>query len=567
MREKSKKDVLAFIVSSFTVFAIFALVNISWAEISVKTESTDAFASDRVIVKFRDGAALDNQNVLLDSLGLSLQQTLEYVGGISIVEVVSGDKSIEEIVEELNTSSIVEYAEPDHFYQIQLTPNDPSYSLLWGLHNTGQTGGTADADIDAPEAWDITTGDSDVVVAVCDTGIDYTHPDLLANRWINPGEVVNGFDDDGNGYIDDIYGIDAYNGDSDPWDDHSHGTHVSGTIGAHGNNGTGVVGVNWNVKIMALKMCSGGGSCSSSAAVTTLNYAIMMKQTKGINIILTSNSWGGGSYNQALKDAIEASGDAGMLFVAAAGNGYGNNNDTYPHYPSSYDSPNIIAVASTNHNDGLATHSNYGPTSVDLAAPGESIYSTVPVGSYGYKTGTSMATPHVSGAAALVKAVNPGLDWSGLKACILDNVDPLSSLVGRVLTEGRLNAYNSVSNCQPIECDYCLTDSYGYDWCLEVIGTNSKAYYLAGTVDVGSYTIDAISTYVYNGTVLNMTALGGTSWGDFNYNTRFTTSTHAQGNWVDESGGHGSVGVNLVDCGTAAAVEPEQAGPKPGMSR
>ena len=410
MKEKRKKGGLAFIISFFIVIAIFALANVSWAEISVKTESTDAFASDRVIVKFRDGAALDNQNVLLDSLGLSLQETLEYVGGISIVEVVSGDKSIEEIVEELNTSSIVEYAEPDHFYQIQLTPNDPSYSLLWGLHNTGQTGGTADADIDAPEAWDITTGDSDVVVAVCDTGIDYTHPDLLANRWINPGEVRSmSIDDDGNGYIDDIYGIDAYNGDSDPWDDHSHGTHVSGTIGAHGNNGTGVVGVNWNVKIMALKMCSGGGACTSSAAITTLNYAIMMKQSYGINIILTSNSWGGGSYNQALKDAIEASGAAGMLFVAAAGNGYGNN-DIYPRYPSSYDSPNIIAVASTNHYDGLAAHSNYGPTSVDLAAPGENIYSTVP-GGYGYMSGTSMATPMFQEQQRLSRPLTP--DWTG----------------------------------------------------------------------------------------------------------------------------------------------------------
>jgi subtilisin family serine protease len=317
---------------------------------------------------------------------------------------------------------------------------------------------------------------------------------------------------------------------------------------------------------MALKMCGGGGGCSSTAAITSLNYAIMMKQTYGVNIILSSNSWGGGSYNQALKDAIDASGNADMLFVASAGNGYGNNNDINPSYPGSYDSPNIIAVASTNHNDGLATHSNYGPTSVDLAAPGESVYSTVP-GGYGYKTGTSMATPHVSGVAALLKAVRPDLNASGLKACILDNVDPLSSLLGKVLTDGRLNAYNTVSSCQPIECDYCLTDSYGYNWCLEVIGIDGKAYYLAGTVDVGAYTVDAMATYVYNGDRLNMTALGGSVWGDFNYNTRFTTVTGARGNWVDELGGYGSVNVDLVDCGSEAAVEPEKAGPKPGMSR
>jgi subtilisin family serine protease len=315
---------------------------------------------------------------------------------------------------------------------------------------------------------------------------------------------------------------------------------------------------------MALKMCSAFGACTTSAAITSLNYAIMMKQGYGIEIILTSNSWGGGPYSQALKDAIDASGNADMLFLAAAGSG-GANNDISPRYPSSYNSANIIAVASTNHFDNLTASSNYGPTSVDLAAPGESVYSTVP-GGYAYMSGTSMATAHVSGVAALLKAVNPGLNASGLKACILDNVDPLSSLVGKVLTDGRLNAYNTVSSCQPIECDYCLTDQFGYNWCLEVIGNDGKTYYLSGTVDVGAYTVDAMATYVYNGDRLNMTALGGSVWGDFNYNTRFTTVTRARGNWVDEYGGYGSVTVDLVACGSEAAVEPEQAGPTPGMS-
>ena len=218
---------------------------------------------------------------------------------------------------------------------------------------------------------------ANVLVGVIDTGVDYNHPDLAANIWTNPGEIAgNGIDDDGNGYIDDVHGYDFVNNDGDPMDDNGHGTHFSGTIGGVGNNGIGVAGVNWNVKIMALKFLDSGGSGSTANAVAGVQYATMM----GVDV--TSNSWGGGGFSQALYDAIDAAGAANIAFVAAAGNN-GANNDTSPAYPAAYDLPNIISVAATDDNDELASFSNYGAASVDLGAPGVDILSTLPGNQYG----------------------------------------------------------------------------------------------------------------------------------------------------------------------------------------
>jgi subtilisin family serine protease len=257
---------------------------------------------------------------------------------------------------------------------LDTTPNDTLFVDLWGLHNTGQNGGTPDVDIDAPAAWDITTGSSSVIVAVIDTGIDYNHPDLMANLWQNPGETPgNGIDDDGNGFVDDVYGINAITMTGDPMDDHGHGTLCAGTIGAEGNNGTGVVGVNWSVKLIGAKFLDVSGHGTDADAITCLNYLIDLKINHGQNIVATNNSWGGGDFNAALESAISASGTAGMVFCAAAGND-GTDNDTIPHYPSSYTGSNIIAVTSFDHNG--AQHHNYGVTSVDIGAPGISILST-----------------------------------------------------------------------------------------------------------------------------------------------------------------------------------------------
>jgi len=413
LKKLFRKGVLIFIsVLLFSGFLVLAVLNDSaqlGSNISSNGEKSISYAKDRVLVKFKI-----------------------YVFNIS------DEKSVESIVQMLQKDPGIEYAEFDFVYKADVIPNYPRFSELWGLHNTGQSGGTPDADIDAPEAWDYSTGSNSVIVAVIDTGVDYNHQDLSANMWRNPGEIPgNGNDDDGNGYIDDVYGIDTYNNDSDPIDDNGHGTHVAGTIGAIGNNAIGVAGVCWNVKIMALKFLGSGGSGSTSDAIECIQYAI----NKGAHVM--SNSWGGGAYSNALRDAILAAQNAGILFVAAAGND-SSDNDLDPHYPSSYDCDNIIAVAATDRYDNLASFSNYGPVSVDVAAPGVSILSTVPGNSYAFYSGTSMATPHVSGLCALLKSYNQSWNWIDIKRRVFAGVDRLNSLIGKILTEGRINAYNSL---------------------------------------------------------------------------------------------------------------------------
>ncbi|MBI2659191.1 S8 family serine peptidase [Candidatus Woesearchaeota archaeon] len=360
---------------------------------------------------------------------------------------ISKNVDIDNALREFNNNPSVEYAEPNYVVYTTLVPNDLDFSKLYGLHNTGQTSGTVDADIDAPEAWDLQTGSNNVVIAVIYTGVDYNHEDLSSNMWTNPNEIQNnGIDDDGNGFIDDVKGWDFYNNDNDPFDDQGHGTHVSGTIGAVGNNNIGVAGVNWNVKVMPVKFLGSDGSGTIAGAISSVQYATLM----GAHIM--SNSWGGGGFSQALKDAISAANDAGILFVAAAGNA-DNNNDITPTYPANYDVPNVVAVAATDHNDLKASFSSYGANSVHLGAPGVNVYSTVPTGAcslcspsgYSSLSGTSMATPHVSGVAGLIKAQFPLLTSDGIKARLLEGVDLISSMQGITVTGGRVNAYNVLS--------------------------------------------------------------------------------------------------------------------------
>ncbi|MEG4861660.1 S8 family serine peptidase, partial [Microcoleus sp. K1-B1] len=322
--------------------------------------------------------------------------------------------------------------------------NDPGYSQLWALNNTGQTGGTADADIDAAEAWDIQQGNPNLVIGVIDTGVDYNHPDLVENIWTNPGEIAgDGIDNDNNGYIDDVRGWDfAYN-DNDPMDVDGHGTHVSGTIAAKGNNGVGVTGVAWNANIMPLKFISDEGFGYTSDAILAINYAT----AKGVK--LTNNSWGGGGFSQSLYDAINTAGQQGALFIAAAGNDYGQNNDITPAYPASYDLSNIISVASTTDTDALSSFSNYGATTVDLGAPGSGIYSTTPGGTYGFKDGTSMASPHVTGAAALLWSQNPTWTAQQVKNRLMQTTDPIPTLSGNTVSGGRLNINSALGGSTP----------------------------------------------------------------------------------------------------------------------
>ena len=323
---------------------------------------------------------------------------------------------------------------PNYVVKMVDSPNDQFFTSgqLWGLN--GQFG------INAPQAWDYTHGSNNVVVAVIDTGVNVTHSDLAANIWINPNEISgNGVDDDNNGFVDDIRGASMITGGSAN-DDNGHGTHVAGTICAVGNNGSGVVGVNWNCKILPVKFLDSNGSGSLYNAARGIDYVTALKN-RGVPIVLSNNSWSGGGANQVLQDSIQRARDAGILFVAAAGNS-GVNTDTSPAYPSSYDLDNIVSVAAIDPSGKLASFSNFGVNSVDIAAPGVGILSTyIPASEYVTLSGTSMAAPHVSGALALLKSKESGLSWNDLKARLLGHGRQLASLQGKVKSGATLDAY------------------------------------------------------------------------------------------------------------------------------
>jgi subtilisin family serine protease len=371
--------------------------------------------------------------------------------GLNMYHFRSNTMSTEELVKTLSQTPGVLYAEPNWIQKIQLTPNDPNFGQLWGLNNTGQTvggvAGTSDADIDAPEAWDISTGSSSIVVGVIDTGVDYNHPDLAANIWSAPasfsvtvgGQTIN--------CPAGSHGYNSITNTCTPLDDNNHGTHCSGTIGGRGNNGTGVAGVNWTTSIMGLKFLSASGSGDTANAIECIDFAIQAKQRFGdqANVRVLSNSWGGGGFSQALQDAITRSMNADMLFAAAAGNS-NSNNDLTANYPSNYPVANVLAVAATDNRDNKSSFSSFGATTVDLGAPGSGIVSTVRNGAYASFSGTSMATPHVAGAAALVLS-RCNLNTAALKANLMNNVDPISALAGRTVTGGRLNVNRAIRAC------------------------------------------------------------------------------------------------------------------------
>ena len=383
------------------------------------------YREGEMLVRFADTVAQAGAaqvQVLANAGGGTVKRRFSLVPGLAVVQLPEGAAMAAALVRFNQTAGIL-YAQPNYQQHAFRTPSDPYFSDLWGMDNTDNV------DIDAPEAWEAGVGGPAVTVAVIDTGVDYKHEDLAANMWRNPGEIPgNGIDDDGNGYVDDVYGYDFCNGDADPLDDHDHGTHCAGTIGAVGDNGIGVAGVCWNVRIMALKFLDADGYGSTADAIGCIEYAVQ----QGARVL--SNSWGGGEYEQALKDAIDAAGAAGVLFVAAAGNEYGNNNDTYPAYPASYESDNILSVMSVDEYGSMSYFSNFGATSVDLGAPGSDILSCKRGGGYQYMSGTSMATPHVSGACALLLSLNSGATYQQVKSALLGTTD--ASLPGLCLSGG-----------------------------------------------------------------------------------------------------------------------------------
>jgi subtilisin family serine protease len=420
----------------------------------VKQERKIEAVPGEFIIKWKPGVA----DTLLSTMSANTVASFPEIGA-TLVRQAPGAVSV--LADQLRNDPRVEYIEPNYIYHRMDVPNDPRFNELWGMNNTGQTGGANDADIDAPEAWDTQTGNDSTLIAVIDTGVDYNHPDLAANIWTNPGEIPNnGKDDDNNNYIDDVRGWNFVNDDNDPLDDNLHGTHVAGTIGAVGNNGIGVAGVNWRVKIMPLKFLGSDGSGTLANAISAILYAAN-KKAKVMN-----NSWGGGGFSQALLEAIKFANDKGALFVAAAGN-EGADNDQTPNYPSNYDVPNVIAVAAIDHNGSLAIWdtgggggcgcqgcngnvigapgSNFGATTVDLAAPGKDILSTTPNNEYQKLQGTSMATPHVAGVAGLVFSQFPSWTHVQVKERLLSTVDVSSALQGKLVTGGRVNAQRALS--------------------------------------------------------------------------------------------------------------------------
>ncbi|WKZ56762.1 MAG: S8 family peptidase [Bdellovibrionota bacterium] len=338
---------------------------------------------------------------------------------------------------QLMDSGVARSCSPNYIVRTSALPNDAYAPNLWGM-----LGGAAG--MNASSAWDVSTGSADVVVAVVDTGVDYTHPDLAQNMWINSAEIPgNGIDDDGNGYVDDIHGINAAANSGNPYDNNGHGTHVAGTIGARGNNAIGVAGVNWNVRIMGLKFLGANGSGTLADAIKAIDYLVMMKN-RGVNVRVANNSWGGGGYSAALYNAIAAAQGAGVIFVAAAGN-EANDNDVSPSYPASYELDNVVSVAALDSSGNLAGFSNFGALGVDIAAPGVGILSTVP-GGYQNLSGTSMATPHVAGALALLLAYQPTLSAAQAINRLYDSGVGLSSLQGLIRTGRRTDVDRMLRN-------------------------------------------------------------------------------------------------------------------------
>ncbi len=359
--------VLIFLVCLFFALPIRTLEPA--ASNNTQSPQRAAYVPGELLVKYKPSVRAAATTYYKERLGVSTIRTLKKIKA-QHVKLPQG-MTVEEALEIFKDDPDVEYAEPNYYRYaaVEVIPNDTDFDRLWGLHNTGQSGGTFDADIDAPEAWDITTGSSSVVIAVIDSGVDYNHQDLSGNIWNNPDEIPgNGTDDDGNGKIDDVYGWDFVDNDNNPVDPHGHGTHVAGTIAAVGNNSTGITGVCWNAKIMGIRFLDAIGIGTTADEISAIEYA----DSKGAHVI--NCSWGGPDYSQSEKNAIDAS---SALVVCAAGND-NENNDSTPFYPASYTSLNIIAVAATDQDDERANFSNYGATSVDVAAPGTNIYSCQP---------------------------------------------------------------------------------------------------------------------------------------------------------------------------------------------
>lgn len=413
---------------------------------------------NELIVQYRVGVSAQQKSNALGRVGAAFEENVvnglwrkDGKGDVDLVKLPAG-LATAAAVRQLEADPSVEFAEPNWIYYHNATSNDAYYTngSLWGMYGAStlpanQFGSGAGVAWAANKTG--STGSSTVYVGIIDEGYMYTHVDLAANAGVNPGEIAgNGIDDDGNGLVDDVYGWDFAGNDNSVFDGSTddHGTHVAGTIGGVGGNGTGVAGVVWNVKLLSAKFLGRMGGTTANA-IKAVDYFTDLKTRHRLNLVATNNSWGGGGFSQALKDAIDRAGAENILFVAAAGNS-GANNDAVASYPSGYSSSNIIAVAAITSTGALASYSNYGANTVDIGAPGSAIWSTVPksvkggvASGYASYSGTSMATPHVTGACALYASLNPGASAALIKDAILLSVTATGSLSGKTVTGGRLN--------------------------------------------------------------------------------------------------------------------------------
>ena len=398
-----------------------------------------------VLVKFKSGVTFEAIDEIATRFHDRVEDRIENAPGWDAIDDLD-NADVAETVAQYSALPEVEYAEPN--FEISLDaidappftpvlPHDPRFDDQWALSNSGQRGGTPGADISATRAWATTTGSDKVVVAVLDSGVDYTHEDLAPNIWVRPANLPP-YHDDELGTVEDVNGYNAIENSSDPMDENGHGTHCAGIIGAEGSNDVGISGVNWKVRIMPLKFMNAGGYGTTKDAIEAINYVIDRKKA-GVNVRIISASWGSTQRSRALEEIIRKAYENDILFVAAAGNA-STNNDRRPHYPSSYNVPNVVSVAALDRHDQLASFSNYGVKSVVIAAPGVDILSTWLGNEYEEKSGTSMATPVVAGVAALIVAENPRISVDVLRKRLLDSVDPLPALKGKTATGGRINA-------------------------------------------------------------------------------------------------------------------------------
>ena len=399
-----------------------------------------------VFVRFRSGVSEERINSITERFHDLIEDRTEAVSGLDLIEDENGNEA-ESLLAEYRALPEVEYAEPVFDIKLDeasepMVPNDLRFNEQWALSNDGQNGGLAGADISALSAWATTRGSDKIVVAVLDSGVDYNHPDLVKNIWRRP-EIIKQYQDKELGTIDDVRGYNALDNDGDPMDENGHGTHCAGIIGAEGGNNLGITGVNWTVQIMPLRFMDANGAGTTKDAIEAINYVIDRKKA-GVNVRIISASWGSTQKSRALEDVIKKAHEAGILFVAASGNS-SVDTDRNPHYPSSYNVGNIISVAALDRNDQLASFSNYGLKTVHIAAPGKEILSTWLENGFREASGTSMATPVVAGVAALVLAKNPNMTVDELRKRLLESVDKLESVKGKVVTGGRINAAKAVS--------------------------------------------------------------------------------------------------------------------------